>query len=117
VNRVAFFLALLLFFPLASSVAAQDTGSILKRHKRATIDPRDGAADPQRVIYAYGACVAKWRRGDVKAFLATAPLSKEANRAVRRLEVNECLQGNVAAAILEFSGESLRGPLYKALYQ
>lgn len=102
---------------IAAPVAAQDTGSIIQRYDRAQIDADIAKPDTQKLIYAYGACVTKSHRRLAEEFIKTFPFSKEADRAARRLEINECLQTNGSFVKVEFQGEALRGPLYKALYK
>jgi hypothetical protein len=105
----------LCMFAMAAGASAQpDTGHVFQQYDRARVPDGDSSGlQAQRILYNYGACLAKARRKQVELFLATFPFTAKSDRTARKIVSDECLREGE----LSFPSETLRGPLYQELYR
>jgi hypothetical protein len=98
----------------AGGSAQPDTGHVFQHYDRARVPDGDSSGlEAQRILYNYGACLAKARRKQVEMFLATSPFTAKSDRTARKIASDECLMEGE----LSFPSETLRGPLYQELYR
>lgn len=100
---------------LPSVAPAQETGSLIKRYKPATIE-ENGLTGEQRAqvtMNAYAACLVERDRGDTEEFVATEPGSEQETKVGRNISDEDCL----STGELSFRASLLRGGIYEALYR